>query len=96
MIHFLENELVFPKGDPARCGQYTKTDVSLNLKQSPLNEKLKNEQIAKKLVLSDGANNEIIQKLKMNDEKLKEYKLKLKRTAARETYIIKKFKNLRL
>ena len=90
---FIENEFVFPKGDPARCGPYTKTDESLNLKQSPLNEKLKTEQITKKLVLSDGANNENIQKLEMN-EKLKEYKLKLKRTAARETYIIKKVQKL--
>ena len=90
----LTSDYKFPQPDELRRGPYIKTDECLNLKESLYNEKLKTETVTKKLVLSDITNNSNIENLNITTAQLQECKLKLKRTAARETYVNKTVKKL--
>ena len=65
-------------------------DESLNLEQSLLGEKLKNQALTEKLTVSEDEKQETVKKLDNKELQLQRTKLNLKRTAARENYALKK------
>ena len=70
-------------------------DESLNLEQSLLGEKLKNQALTEKLTVSEDEKQETVKKLDNKELQLQRTKLNLKRTAARENYSLKKMQKNR-
>ncbi|WAR14697.1 hypothetical protein MAR_004802 [Mya arenaria] len=71
-------------------GKRVSNDESLNLKETLVDEKNKNQFMIEKLAATENEKCEVINVLNSKEKQVKALKLNLKRTAARETYAQKK------
>jgi len=91
---FMDYNFSFPYGDEQKRGVRLSTDENLDLKQSVVIEKQKNQDLAEKLCHAETERVATESKLIASTKSSQKLRLNLKRTAARETYALKKIQKL--
>lgn len=91
---FMNTCFSFPKGDSNKRGSRISNDEQLDLKQSLVDEKIKNQCLSEKLIATENEKCQTEDVVSAKNKQIEKLKLNLKRTAGRESYLLKKIPKL--